>query len=258
MAASHSVVSDQVILQCPACGACESTDAFVVADSPMIVCRDCGETWPAAPRRRKRQHPIFAVVEEETKPETLSAERRPLVSYSDGADKAWAAKVEGDFWPEPPRRSRLPAAAAAMAAVFFMASFLGGREAAVAALPDLAGLYAAIGLPVNLDALSIGEVAALRMTEGGKARVTVRGTIRNPGRMQQTVPLLAADLHDSARITAVSGVFDPPARVISAGESLPFKLEFNDVPSQAVEVVVRFRRPGDRVREAHEAVAAAQ
>ena len=76
------------------------------------------------------------------------------------SEEATAAKMAGDYWPEPPRQSRIPMIAGAMAALLFLVAFFGAREAAVAALPDLAGLYRAIGLPVNLDGFAIEAVGA--------------------------------------------------------------------------------------------------
>jgi hypothetical protein len=177
--------------------------------------------------------------------ELLEAQRRPLVTYSGGIDKAWADKIRGDIQPAPPRRSRLAITTGAIAAVFFIAVFLGGREAAVAVLPDLASLYAALGLPVNLDGLAIEGVAAERTALKEGARLTVRGTIRNVSGAAQAVPALTASLYDGAKAAVEVRGFDPPARMIGAGEAAPFLLALDRVPDQAREVVVRLRRPAE-------------
>ena len=252
---SNLADSDRVVIRCPACGASEEAHPGVLNEAPRIVCRKCGETWPAPPGRRKRRGPRTP---ERGDRETIEAERRPLVTYSSGADQAWAAKVEGDYWPEQPQRSRVPAIAAAMAATVFIAAFFGGRYQAVAALPDLAGLYAAVGLRVNLDGLVIEEVAAKRNPGDGGSRLTVHGVIRNVSSTEQPVPALTASVHDSAMRIAGWRGFDPPARKMAVGEAAPFRLELEGVPRQAGHIVIRFRRPAEPRRAAMEGPTAAR
>jgi hypothetical protein len=255
--AADTAVSNQVVIKCPACGACESADPVVLADAPTIVCRECGETWPSVPKRTKRRMNILPATADDGDSAVIEASRRPLVTFSDGAEKAWAAKIEGDYWPEPPRRSHLPLTAAAMAAVFFLAAFLGGREAAVAALPDLAGLYAAIGLPVNLGGLAIEDVAAERTPEAEGARLTVSGTIRNVSGGELDVPTVAAVLYDSAMMATASRGFEVQPASLAPGGEAQFLLEFA-APPEADQVVVRFRRPGEDLDSGATAPAAAE
>ncbi len=247
MSASEPTSSEQIVIQCPACGAAESADAGMLAGSPTIVCRECGETWPVAPpappvRRRKirkkakRRRPST---------EIIVAEKRALVSYSNSADTAWKAKIEGDYWPEPPRASRWPAVAAAVAALFFLTAFFGGREAAVAALPDLAGLYAAVGLPVNLDRFAIEDVGAERTPAFGGEKLVVRATLRNVGSAPRTLPPLAAVLYSNALVPAGTYGFDPPEKPVSPGDSVSLLMEIESAPAGAGEVTVRFRRRGE-------------
>ncbi len=241
MLQSDRAYPEPVVIRCAACGASENADSHVVGGAPRIVCRNCGETWPTASKGKKRRMQARGKGAESGAGQLIDAERRPLISYSSGADKAWAAKVAGDHWPEPRGRSRLPTVAAAMAAALFMAGFFGGREAAVAALPDLAGLYSALRLPVNLDGLIIEELAGER--SGSDGRLSVRGVIRNVSATEKPVPPLAASVYDEAMTVAGWRGFDPPARMMAVGEAAPFELQLEGVPPQAGKVVVRFRRP---------------
>ena len=124
---------------------------------------------------------------------SLEAIRRPFVTY-DGAqgptERAWAAKIEADRDPPVVVRSRIPQFAAAIASAIFLVAFFGGRDAAVTALPDLAGLYAAIGLPVNLDGFAIAAVEAERRGTGVAATLVVRGRIENVSGVARPVPPL--------------------------------------------------------------------
>lgn len=238
--------SDQVVIQCPACGASEAADATLLADAPMIVCRNCGETWPTTGPRagsRPSMRPRRAV---SVSRNNVDAQRVPLVTYAGEMDRAWAAKVAGDVLPGvAPRRSRIPGATAALASLLFIAAFLGGREAAVAALPDLAALYGSLGMPVNLDGLEIRGIGADRAPSQTAGRVSVRGEIVNVSRTELRIPPLDVSFHDASMMPAGSRGFDPPAHILAAGDGAAFTLQLEGVPQGASRIVLRFRRPGE-------------
>ena len=239
---------DPVTIPCPICGASETASHSRLAGAPGIVCRNCGETWPVfatGTKRRdadNRDRPGAAAT-------TLDAVRRPLVTYSAGEGRAWAAKAEADRVPEPRRISRIPAMAAGMAALLFIGAFFGGREAAVAAIPDLAGLYAALGLSVNLQGLRIEQVQAERRQGPDGERLVVRGVIVNVSRSEGTLPGLIVGLRDSAMRSSGSFVFRPPAQTIASGGSAPFELQLPEASPQASDVVIRFRRAAEPLQD---------
>lgn len=237
--------SDHVVIQCPKCGASESAEPGVLTDAPTIVCRECGETWPAQPPRRPRNIDLVLQTRSRVNRDIVDAEHRPLVTYSDGAESAWAAKAAGDYWPEPPRQRRLPLIAAATAALFFLTAFFGARDAAVSVLPDLAGLYATIGLPVSLEGLAIEDVAADRSSTADGDRIVVRGTVRNVSGRDMTVRQLSATLYDNDRVPALAESFDPPAGTISAGQTMPFLFTLDSAPPHVTRVAVRFSRANE-------------
>lgn len=220
-----------------------------------MVCGECGETWSIRDLETVVDEPATAEPVEvppvrqpkkrRPKNELLVAEKRALVTYTDTREDAWAAKMAGDYWPEPPRESRIPMIAGAMAALLFLVAFFGAREAAVAALPDLAGLYRAIGLPVNLDGFAIEAVGAERTPTFGGSKLTVRATIHNLGKRAAEIPPLAVLLNSSAMVPAGALGFDPPAERIPPGGSAHVVLNVDAAPSEAAEVVVRFRQRGE-------------
>jgi hypothetical protein len=237
-------ISDHVVVQCPACGACESVEARALADRPAMVCRECGETWPAGGMRPKAL--LRPAARRETEGPLIVAEKQALVTYADKADKAWAAKIEGDHWPEPPRPRRAPMIAGAVASALFLALFFGVRPAAVTALPDLAGLYAAIGLPVNLDRLAIEGIDAERARTFDGAQVTVRATLRNLGKSERALPPLVAEVDGKDGALGTFG-FDPPAEAIGGGQSLAVLVELAGLPESADSVALRLKRRGETV-----------
>jgi len=234
----------------------------VVSEPKYMVCGECGETWSVAdllevaderPAAKAIEGPSRRKPKRRPKNEVLVAEKRALVTYTDTREDAWAAKIAGDYWPEPPRQSRIPMIAGAMAASLFLVAFFGAREAAVAALPDLAGLYRAIGLPVNLDGFAIEAVDAERTPTFGGSKLTVRATIHNLGERAAEIPPLAVMLYSNALVPASALGFDPPAGLISPGGSAHVVLMVDAAPKEAAEVVVRFRQRGETLAMAGEA-----
>lgn len=231
-----------VVLQCPACGTPEPVSAGAIADRRihMIVCRNCGETWPARAPDASVPADRAATADGSVAP-ILDAVRRPLVSYAGGRSDPWSAMLAADSRPiATPRRHGL--AATATVAVLLCAAFLTLRPAAVAAVPDLAGLYAALGLPVNLDGLAIENVVATRSAsdEGEPAPLTIAGTLRNIGGGRRSVPPFAVALTDADgrllhRLTMAS-----PVDAVPDGGSAAFALTVEAAPQQAREVVVSF------------------
>jgi hypothetical protein len=204
-----------------------------------MVCRECGETWPSRERRplgraRKGRRPAPAPL--------IVAEKQPLVSYTNLADTAWKAKIEGDYWPEPPRQRRLPMIAAAVASALFLAGFFGARDAAVTALPDLAGLYRAIGLPVNLNRIAIEDVKA--KGSAASANVSVSATLRNLGSNSRPLPPLVAEWR--AGNASLGGfVLALPETSLAGGKVLAMSADIGAMPKGAESVALRFLRPGE-------------
>jgi hypothetical protein len=266
---SAQTSSEHVVVECPACGAYESIDPSALLQHPTMVCRECGETWPVEALEARHNRALAQKLAPPRRAETprqpggprsgevLVAEKRPLITYTNSRDDAWAGKIAGDYWPEPQRTSRLPMVAAGIAGLFFLAAFFGGREAAVAALPDLAGLYAAIGLPVNLDGFEIQDVKAARVPTFAGDRLAVHATLRNIGSTKQAIPPLAAVLYSNTLAPSGAYGFDPPSQRIAAGESVTLNMNLEGAPVEAAEVIVRFRRRGETLAVAGAAEPAA-
>ncbi len=247
---------DFVLLKCPSCGAAEPIEtAVMAAGTQIVVCRRCGETWPArrqaepgADSIRKAEEAGRSLVWSDAR--LVDAVRRPLVSYDNGSENAWAARIAADCAPpsaRSPAGQAFITAVAVLASIVFLAAFVAGRESAVAAVPDLAGLYERIGLPVNLQGLAIDGLAGERRMTGEGARLTVSGSLVNLKDSEQPVPGLVVELRDSALQAVRSVAIAPPVTHLAGQESAPFRLVIDDVPKTAIDVAVRFAvsgRPG--------------
>ena len=164
--------------------------------------------------------------------------RRPLVSYSRDGHDPWAAKIVDDRPPAAPSRPQFLGAAAATLGALLIAGFVFGREPAVAAVPDLAGLYAALGLPVNLDVLAVEGLLVERGVDA--AQLTISGGIVNRSGAPRALPRLELTLSDRAGRVLARQVFEPAGAEIAGRSTIAFRFPADDV-MDAAGAALRFR-----------------
>ena len=131
-----------------------------------------------------------------------------------------------------------------LACLVLVSGSLAKRATIVRAVPRAAGLYALIGLPVNVRGLALGEVATVWL-EGGTSGVAISGRIRNLLATRTTVPRLAFDLRDAKGSVLASWSETPPKRALAANETVPFTAaQVPPLPEGTRDVVVRFTDSG--------------
>jgi hypothetical protein len=135
-------------------------------------------------------------------------------------------------------------AAGVLLAALAAAGALGllGRDAVVRAVPNLAGLYAALGLPVNVRGLEFRHVTGRSDIDDGMPVLAVEGEIANVAARSVAVPALRLALRGAARDELYAWIVEPPKRAASPGESLRFRARLPAPPADAKEVTVRFAR----------------
>ncbi len=115
----------------------------------------------------------------------------------------------------------------------------------VRAMPDLAGLYAAAGKPVNLRGLEFREVRTVRETHDGIALLVTEGKIANiSGHDLELPPIrLAAVGANGQEVYAWTAT--PSRGTLADGEMLAFKSRLASPPVEARQVQVRFLGKSD-------------
>lgn len=234
---AHDFRFDHSPLRCPSCG---RRVAGPAGASGRIVCSNCGETWPRAGAlvpHRPAGRPVSFFSEADS--DVIEAVHRPLVSYSAVDSSAvWRARMLADEPFEPRRRIRGLGLAAALASLLVIGGFFGAREQAVAAVPDLAGLYAAIGLPVNVRHLDIVQTAAWRKVTPAGTILVVSGEIVNGTSDPRPVPAVRIGVGAETRD------FSPPVSFLEAGASTAFQYQIPVRSPVAGDVTVRFAGAG--------------
>ncbi|WP_131311227.1 zinc-ribbon domain-containing protein [Siculibacillus lacustris] len=153
-------------------------------------------------------------------------------------------KLPSIAWPDPSRLfARLSPFVGPLifvSACLVIAGLVTFRGAIVAARPDLAGLYATLGLEVNLRGLAFDRISTLREIENGQTVLVVEGSVTNTTRDTRDVPALRFALRggDSQELYAWS--VEPKATALAAGDSIRFRTRLAAPPDQATDVQVRF------------------
>ena len=114
------------------------------------------------------------------------------------------------------------------------------RQPIVAAAPDLAGLYSALGAPVNLRGLAFGRIETLREIDNGQTVLVIEGSIANVSKQMREVPALRFSLRGADTQEVYAWSIDPKSTTIESGDTIRFRTRLAAPPDQATDVQVRF------------------
>ena len=139
----------------------------------------------------------------------------------------------------------------ALAASLVLLMGLGGsvlyRQSVVAAMPQTARLFSALGLPVNLRGIEIRNVTSRVGVEQGVQQLVVEGEIVNLLASENKLSRLRFGVRSESgqEIYSWKAPADKPA--LSPGETIKFRKRLASPPDGSVDVQVRFETRGDMV-----------
>jgi len=123
-------------------------------------------------------------------------------------------------------------------------SLLGGgytlRNNIVSAFPDLAGLYGALGIKVNVVGLEFRDVRTLRALRDGEEVMEITASITNVSNDQVVVPFVLVSLLDKDGRSIYQWSAAPQVVGMQAGEWIEFKTQLTSPPPRAVSVRLSF------------------
>lgn len=176
---------------------------------------------------------------------TVSTLAPPEISPSSAAQKKAQGQLE--------RRQRafangLPAARfrGVLRGVGFglLVAVIGGgvlfRTEIVRVLPDLAGLYAGLGLKVNVVGLDFADVTTLLSRRGGSDVMTVNATIYGVEARRVLVPPVVVTLLGEDGVPVYSWSVAPRQGDLEPGEVIAFSAELASPPREARQVRLSF------------------
>jgi hypothetical protein len=143
--------------------------------------------------------------------------------------------------------SRLPllAFSSALAAVGLVMATIAWRDDIVALAPQMAGVYEAVGLEVNLRGVDIVNVKSEMTQLEGAPVLVIRGEIVNRTEAERDIPALYLAVLDGFEREQYRWVAALEEKTIAPGATIQFRRRLASPPQEARKVLVRFAKASD-------------
>lgn len=260
-----------MIITCPNCQTkYQVTYEAIGSAGRKVQCANCQQSWQQTPPEALAPEPapesdkLFDTIAEDALDEVMQAEERAAAERqerrqvqdeqerakkrrtTDAAElrkrqQAFSRRQTAMFSRLPMARMRRTARAIATVLLVGLLSFgFFLRVPIVERYPDLAGVYASIGLGVNVVGLELSHLQSSRLMSEGKEALVVSaqivGLLPNP----IAVPPVLVSLLDSQDRTVYEWIVAPRVRDLMAGERATFDTRLSLPPSEAVRVRLSF------------------
>lgn len=267
-----------MLIVCPSCASQYELDAAKLGpEGRKVRCAKCKTQWhvdsssdlPPPPSPEETQ----ALLAEEL--ERAAAIDAEVTAVAAEAERLIAASDEAPLEPpavEPPRRKpakgkgkgklpkaslpamdkavAVPAAIAAVGLVLLL-GLVWQRQAAVRAAPQLASLFAAIGMPVNVQGLTLGGIDSGLIEDGSNRFLVVEGDVTNVAKGKTQVPPIQVAVRDEAGQTLYTWTTEPPRSTLEPAELMRFRARLASPPEKGRTVQVRFAAAKDAAPAGH-------
>lgn len=229
-----------MLIVCPACASEYRIDAERVGTGGRSVrCAACRETWFIS-----ADEVVAAMFDEmagEEEPAAAPPPEPPPPAEEPAPRPASVKPVRRGKPKRPPRRLS-PALAACLVLAAALPLALLGRVNVVRAMPQTAGLFARIGLPVNLRGIDLADVAAFQVAADGSnpARLVVEGDLVAVARERVAVPPIEVEVRDAEGQPLYRWSVPGPRAALEPGERARFKASLSAPPEKGRQIEVRF------------------
>jgi predicted Zn finger-like uncharacterized protein len=277
---NHSGIAHRLmIITCPHCQTkYQVTYEAIGAVGRKVQCAHCHQAWNQEPSAQTEAKPrakgpveaqadkLFDAMAEDALDDAMAAEES-VVAAQKGTPRPGKAAAE------PPSRvdaaelqkrqaafarrqnamfSTLPMArlrrAARLVGAVMLAGLIGGawfgRVEIVERYPDMAGLYEAVGLGVNVVGLDFSDLETLKTLSGGNDVLSVSAQIVGRSRTPVPVPPVVISLLDAQGNAVYEWSVTPRVNDLMAGERATFDTRLSLPPSEAVRVRLSFAGKG--------------
>lgn len=250
-----------MLITCPSCASRYELDAAKLGPTGRKVrCASCQNLWhvepppedfPAFPEMPSSEE-TTALLDEELRRATeidsqvsaLAAERAAEAAPPESAPPARRRRKSRDGKSRPPLTTRLRGfaspAALALAGLAILGLVAWQRNLAVRAAPQLAIVFDALGLPVNIRGLTLTGVESGLVQELQGRFLVVEGDVTNITRSAAKVPLIEITLKDATDQTLYTWTTEPPRDTLEPSELVHFRARLATPPENGQSVQVRF------------------
>jgi predicted Zn finger-like uncharacterized protein len=264
-----------MLLTCPSCETSFRIKPDALGPAGRTVrCARCHKSWFAIPEGAERESvmaeaPVLEVAATslpvipandpiswhepvaESEPPPLAPDGFPCMTSALPEDDDAEAESKPARRTLPPRPASRKASrkglgvAALGAAGALVVLAIAARATIVRAIPDLAGLYAAAGLPVNLRGLEFRDVRTMSETQDGIAVLVIEGEVANVAKHAVEVPRVRLAVLGASGQELYSWTALLPRSTLSEDEKVSFRSRLASPPPEGREVLVRFLTRSD-------------
>jgi len=241
-----------MIITCPACETRYNVpDNTFAGHARKVRCAKCSHEWVIEPpeaeaAREPEAAEPSALGEAEQSEAAKAAGAEPPAEVAEPAKPALRISTDRRL-PVRDLRARRSAADAVSAFVLALILLCGlafvmiqWRTEIVRAVPLMASVYGAAGIPVNAIGIEIHQKSWQIAQENGLPVLTINGTITNISGRGVAVPPIELTLRDDKQRELYHWQVQLSAKHLSPGESQPFQVVKESPPLEAHDVEIRF------------------
>lgn len=114
------------------------------------------------------------------------------------------------------------------------------RHAVVSRVPQMAGVFRAIGLPVNLQGLAFERVVTELVEDAQGRFLIVQGEVRNVAKGTLAVPPIEIIIQDATVKSLYTWTAEASRPTIIQGDTIPFRTRLASPPQNGSNVILRF------------------
>ncbi len=232
-----------MLIRCPTClSAYDLPSELLNGRDLTLRCARCRNTWTNA-EDAGASGPFASPGQRHDGPEIVAearSSRRPLASQAPAARRPAAASASA----RRPISTRVAGAAVIAITIGAMAA-TARKDLVVRLYPPSAGLFEAIGLPVNLRGLALADMHGTLSAPGSRPVLTLQGRISNLRRESISVPPLRIAVRDKAHNELYSWTASAPKSRLGAGETIVFRSRLAAPPEDGQDLMVSFADSAD-------------
>ena len=243
-----------MIITCPACATrYQADESKFPAEGRQVRCAKCGNVWhQPGPEAEAAPLPAEDVVVAPTPAPEPQPKAQPMEQAAPAPEPLRNTRTSArPTAPSGPRMPLLPLMGVALGWIGLIAvvlliglSAVRYRQEITVIWPQSAGVYDRLGMKVNAKGIDFVHVDYHRESEDGQVVLAVTGQIVNNGPRELPLPQnVRVTLSDNAKHELYHWDFQPGARSLRPGQSIPFTTRLSSPPAAARRLEVRFAPP---------------
>lgn len=249
-----------MLIHCPSCASQYELDPAKLGPvGRKVRCAHCGALWhveaapdfpeaPSADETRalldeelSRAAAIDGQVSAMTAEQAAPPPTQPGKPAENGRKRRGGRRNAGADGPKPPRfAGASPPLVLAVAGAALLGLLVWQRDRAARVAPQLAAVFQALRLPVNVVGLNLSGVESGLLQDGQGRVLVVEGDVTNITRSIAQVPPIEVRIRDASGQTLYTWTTDPPRPSLEPAELMHFRVRLASPPEAGQSVEVRF------------------